>query len=97
MGTDTNGVHRTPTKSEVLDPTFPIPNTPEWGTMNQRRGELIRKRIRETLTTEEAIELQRLQEQSLAAVNATFPPSPLVEELRSLEDRLSKQMTPENE
>ena len=50
-----------------LDP-FPIPGTPEWGSMNSRRAELIEKLIDETLTKEEESELAYLQTETMRTV-----------------------------
>lgn len=49
---------------------FPLPNTPEWGVMNNRRWHLIQKDHREGLDDAERAELQDLQAKSLAAVEA---------------------------
>ena len=56
--------------------TFPDVGTPEWGIMNQRRAELIRKDIRGELTEAEREEYEVLQRLSLAAVDAAFPLRP---------------------
>lgn len=48
-------------------------DTPEWKAMNRRRYELIVKEVDETITEEEAVELQRLQELSREVVERTFP------------------------
>jgi hypothetical protein len=53
--------------------TFPQPGTAEWGQMNQRRAELIRKSIRGELSETEREEYETLQQMSLQAVEATFP------------------------
>jgi hypothetical protein len=52
---------------------FPQVGTPEWGRMNQRRAELIRKSLRGELSEGERQEYETLQRLSLAAVEATFP------------------------
>ena len=54
-------------------PAFPQVGTAEWGQMNQRRAELIRKNIRGELTEDERKEYENLQRSSLAAVEASFP------------------------
>jgi hypothetical protein len=55
------------------DDDFPQVGTKEWGTMNRRRAELIRKKNREGLTPEENTEYQRLQQLSQAALERAFP------------------------
>jgi hypothetical protein len=55
------------------DPAFPQVGTAEWGRMNQRRAELIRKHIRGELTEAERQEYETLQRSSLAAAEASFP------------------------
>ncbi len=52
---------------------FPKVGTAEWGQMNQRRAELIRKNIRGELSAEEREEYETLQRLSLAAVDAAYP------------------------
>jgi hypothetical protein len=52
---------------------FPIIGTPEWGRMNQRRAELIRKKNRKGLSPEELVEYERLQRLSHEALEAHFP------------------------
>jgi hypothetical protein len=52
---------------------FPRPGTAEWGQMNRRRAELIRKNLGGELTEEEREEYERLQRLSLAALEAAFP------------------------
>jgi hypothetical protein len=52
---------------------FPRVGTPEWGRMNRRRAELIRKHIRGELTAGERDEYETLQRLSLAALEASFP------------------------
>jgi hypothetical protein len=56
---------------------FPAVGTPEWGRMNQRRAELIRKKNRQGLTPEEQIEYDRLQRLSEAALEERFPHPPV--------------------
>jgi GNAT superfamily N-acetyltransferase len=71
--------------------TFPKPGTHEWGKMNQRRAELIRKDILGTLTESERIEYENLQKLSLAAMEEVFPfEKPDEERERALEERLSR-------
>jgi hypothetical protein len=52
---------------------FPKVGTAEWGQMNERRAELIRKNIRGELSAEEREEYERLQRLSLAAVDVAYP------------------------
>ncbi|HVS40467.1 MAG TPA: hypothetical protein VMS17_33225 [Gemmataceae bacterium] len=52
---------------------FPQVGTAEWGRMNQRRAELIRKDVRGELSETEREEHETLQRLSLAAVEASFP------------------------
>jgi hypothetical protein len=52
---------------------FPIIGTPEWGQMNRRRAELIRKKNRQGLSPEELVEYERLQRLSHEALEAHFP------------------------
>src|SRR5579883_2263419 len=56
---------------------FPVPGTPEWGEMNRRRGELIRKKVQSGLTPEEQAEYEYLQKASLAAVDKAHPRPPV--------------------
>jgi hypothetical protein len=56
---------------------FPAIDTPEWGRMNQRRAELIRKKNRQGLAPDEQIEYERLQRLSHEALEAQFPRPPL--------------------
>jgi hypothetical protein len=49
---------------------FPKPGTAEWGQMNRRRAELIRKNLRGELSAEEREEYETLQRLSLAALEA---------------------------
>jgi hypothetical protein len=51
---------------------FPAIGTPEWGQMNRRRAELIRKKLREELSGDERGEYERLQRRSLESVDAAF-------------------------
>jgi hypothetical protein len=53
---------------------FPRVGTGQWGRMNRRRAELIRKNIRGELSEQERKEYETLQRLSLAAVDASFPP-----------------------
>jgi len=52
---------------------FPAVGTPEWGQMNQRRAELIRKKVRGELTGAERREYEWLQRKSLEALDAAHP------------------------
>jgi len=52
---------------------FPRMGTAEWGEMNQKRAELIRKKIRGELSDSELQEYETLQRLSLSAVEASFP------------------------
>lgn len=69
--------HSQPTPSAAHPPSspaaFPRVGTPEWGRMNRRRAELIRKEIAGTLTPDERPEYERLQRESLAALDKAFP------------------------
>jgi hypothetical protein len=56
---------------------FPAVGTPEWGRMNQRRAELIRKMNRQGLSPDEQVEYERLQRLSHEALEACFPRPPL--------------------
>jgi hypothetical protein len=68
---------------------FPQVRTEEWGAMNRRRAELIRKKNREGLTPEENTEYQRLQQLSRAELERAFPaPSLDKEGLDRLEAQL---------
>ena len=51
----------TQTDGKPSDDGFPAVGTPEWGLMNQRRAELIRKKNRQGLSPEEQAEYERLQ------------------------------------
>jgi hypothetical protein len=52
---------------------FPAPGTPAWGHMNQRRAELIRKKLLGTLSPREHHELDYLQEMSARALAGLSP------------------------
>lgn len=52
---------------------FPKVGTAEWGEMNRKRAELIRKKIRGELSESEREEYENLQRLSLAEVEAAFP------------------------
>lgn len=52
---------------------FPQVGTVEWGEMNRKRAELIRKKIRCELSESEQKEYEALQRLSLATVDASFP------------------------
>lgn len=52
---------------------FPQVGTAEWGEMNRKRAELIRKKIRGELSESEREECETLQRLSLAEVEASFP------------------------
>jgi len=52
---------------------FPKVGTAEWGEMNRKRAELIRKKIRGELTESDRKEYETLQRMSLAEVEASFP------------------------
>jgi hypothetical protein len=56
-----------------VDNDFPVPGTPEWGRMNRRRGELIRKKNRQGLSPDELTEYERLQRLSHETLEAQFP------------------------
>ncbi len=70
--------------------SFPLPGTPEWGLMNQRRAELIDKKVKASLTAAEDAELEELQCKTREAIDKTcpLPPSDLAR-LRQLEEELS--------
>ena len=63
---------------EVYD-AFPDVGTEEWGLMNRRRSELIRKKNRQGLTADERVEFERLQRLCFDAVEGTFS-HPVVDE-----------------
>jgi hypothetical protein len=67
-----------PAAVEVGD-SSPAIGTEEWGVMNRRRSELIRKKNRQGLTAEERAEFERLQRLCFAAIDERFPP-PVVDE-----------------
>jgi hypothetical protein len=52
---------------------FPAVGTPEWGRMNQRRAELIQKKVRGELTEAERQQYEWLQRKSLEALDAAHP------------------------
>ena len=92
MSIESNGHHQPPTPAVVPDPTFPVPGTPEWLTMNNRRWDLSDKKVAGTLTSEERGELQWLQEQTSFAVEAAFPRPPVnMALLKEIEQRLLRQ------
>src|SRR5262245_56319533 len=68
----------TPATAEV-DDSFPAIGTEEWGLMNRRRSELIRKKNRQGLTAEERAEFERLQHFCFSAIEERFPP-PVIDE-----------------
>jgi hypothetical protein len=71
------------------DESFPAVGTEEWGVMNRRRSELIRKKNRQGLTAEERAEFERLQRLCFAAIDERFPPPPIDEEgLKRLRESL---------
>jgi hypothetical protein len=59
--------------ASVVPDRFPAVGTPEWGRMNRRRAELIRKKNRLGLTEDEREEYDRLQRLSHAALEEAFP------------------------
>jgi hypothetical protein len=70
---------------------FPLPGTVEWGRLNRRRGELIRRKVRGSLSREEDQELAWLQRETLSAVDRLFPRPPVdPRALEELEMRLRK-------
>jgi hypothetical protein len=75
---DGSGDQNTPATVEV-DNDFPAIGTEEWGLMNRRRSELIRKKYRQGLTAEEQAEFERLQRLCFAAIDERFP-RPVVDE-----------------
>lgn len=78
-----------PTANGTAPPSFPVPGTPEWGRMNQRRGELIDKKVYSSLTAAEEAELEELQRKTREAIDQAYPlpPSDLAA-LRRLEEEL---------
>ncbi len=64
----------------MVDDSFPGVGTEEWGLMNQRRCELIRKKNRGGLTADEQAEFERLQQFCLSGVEERFPP-PAIDEV----------------
>jgi uncharacterized protein YnzC (UPF0291/DUF896 family) len=77
-----------PTTS-VVDDDFPTVGTKEWGLMNRRRAELIRKKNRQGLSAEERFEFDRLQRLCFSALEESSP-SPVTDEedLRRLREIL---------
>jgi hypothetical protein len=70
---------------------FPTPGSPEWGRLNRRRGELIRRKVRGGLSPGEDEELEWLQRETLAAVDRAFPRPPVdFRALAELEERLKE-------
>jgi hypothetical protein len=86
IGSSPNGPSSAPVASGE---SFPRPDTPEWGRMNQRRAELIRKKVCSSLTAEESKEYEYLQKMSCAVIDALhpLPPSNLAD-LQKLEAEL---------
>ncbi len=69
--------------------SFPVPGTPEWDKMNQRRAELIHKKVYSSLTAEEEAEFEYLQRRTREAVNTAYPLPPVdLVGLRQLEAEL---------
>ena len=58
---------------DLVNQPFPAVGTPEWGLMNQRRAELIRKKVRGELTEAERRQYEWLQRKSLEALDAAHP------------------------
>ncbi len=52
---------------------FPGAGTPEWGRMNRRRAELIRKKIRGELNEQERELYETLQRRSLEELERAYP------------------------
>lgn len=52
---------------------FPQVGTPEWGAMNRKRAELIRKKVRGELSEAERRLYETLQRRSLEALDKAFP------------------------
>ncbi len=70
---------------------FPTPGSPAWSYMNRRRAELVRRKVRSALSPAEEEELSRMQRESLAVVDRTFPRPPVdLRALAELEMRLKK-------
>jgi hypothetical protein len=70
--------HMEPTNETAVrggetDDDLPAVGTPEWGRMNQRRAELIRKKNRKGLSPDEQIEYERLQRLSHEVLETQFP------------------------
>ena len=90
-GAETNGTTHPVAVVAPDDDGFPVPGTEAWGVMNRRRGELIRKKIREGLPPDEQREYDRLQRLSLAALERAFPaPTSIDEKLARIEARLAE-------
>ena len=72
-----------------VDDSFPVVGAEEWGLMNRRRSEAIRKKNRQGLTANERAEFERLQHLCLSAIREKLPP-PVVDEdgLRRLRESL---------
>jgi hypothetical protein len=72
-----------------VDNAFPTIGTEEWGLMNRRRSELIRKKYRQGLTAEEQAEFERLQRLCFSAIREKFPSPPVDEDgLKRLRESL---------
>lgn len=78
------------TRVEVIvrDGPFPAVNSEAWGKMNCRRAELIAKKNRQSLTSEEQAEFERLQRLSQAELERAFPAPRDDERLKAVEARL---------
>lgn len=71
--------------------SFPLPGSPAWGYMNEKRARLIRKKVRGTLAPDESEELELLQRESLAIVDRLFPRPPVdLRALQQLQQQLDK-------
>jgi hypothetical protein len=55
---------------------FPTPFDPQWRHFNRRRAQLIRRKVRSSLSPAEEEELSYLQKETLAAVEKAFPRPP---------------------
>ena len=72
-GAQSNGLGADDWDTERQSAEFPTIGTPEWGRMNRRRAELIRKKLRGQLTEDEHRQYEWLQRRSLEALNAACP------------------------
>jgi hypothetical protein len=77
----TEAVAKIPTRPTVQNDeraqAITVLGSPEWAVKNVRRSDLIRKKIRGGLSSEEEIELEKLQAQSLDLLQKAYPRPPV--------------------